>query len=191
MTVTLRPQPLPDRAQLQADVTAADDDQVLGHLVEAEGLGRADDGLAVEREERQRDRLASRSPAGCGRPRASARPRRRSCATCTPVGEVDPRRAEDRLDLVLAEEEADAVGQLLTTLSLRASIAGQVEPTGRPTLMPCLREPLLRQVVKLAGVEQRLAGDAADVQAGAAQACGLFSTHATFMPSCAARIAAT
>ena len=32
----LRPQPPPDRAQLQPDVTAADDDQVLGHLLEAQ-----------------------------------------------------------------------------------------------------------------------------------------------------------
>ena len=55
----LRAQPLPDRAQLQADVAAADDDEMLGHLVEAERLGGADDGLAVERQEGQGDRFAA------------------------------------------------------------------------------------------------------------------------------------
>ena len=77
----LRAQPLPDRAELQADVAAADDDQVLGNLVEAEGLGRADDRLAVERQERQGDRLAAggqEDVAGLERrssPRRSPRPR--------------------------------------------------------------------------------------------------------------------
>ena len=57
----------------------------------------------------------------------------------------------------------------MTTSSLRASIAGR--SSSRPSdLDPVLAEPLSGQVVELARVEQRLAGDAADVQARAAEA---------------------
>ena len=49
--------------------------------------------------------------------------------------------------------------------------------------MPCRASLCCGDVVQLAGVEQRLAGDAADVQAGAAERLvGRFSTQATFMP---------
>ena len=56
----------------------------------------------------------------------------------------------------------------LTTSSLRASIARQVE-LELADLDAVMREAVLGEVVELAGVEQGLAGDAADVQAGAAE----------------------
>ena len=56
----------------------------------------------------------------------------------------------------------------LTTSSFRASIAG-TSIASPPTWMPWLAEPVVGQVIELARIEQRLARDAADVQAGAAQ----------------------
>jgi len=38
----------PDRAELEADDASADDDQLLGDLLEREGAGRVDDGLLVD-----------------------------------------------------------------------------------------------------------------------------------------------
>jgi hypothetical protein len=64
---------------------------------------------------------------------------------------------------------------------------GQVERD--LALTPCAANSLACGEV-LAGLEQRLAGDAADAQAGAAEG-GLRSTQATLRPSWAARMAAT
>src|SRR5690606_28080311 len=51
----LRAQPRPHRAQLQADVAAADHDQVLRHLGQRERTGRGDDALLVDRDAGQVD----------------------------------------------------------------------------------------------------------------------------------------
>ena len=48
-------------------------------------------------------------------------------ATVTAVGEVSRRGAEDGVDLVLAEQEADAVGEALDDLVLPLEHRGQVE----------------------------------------------------------------
>ena len=45
----LRAEPPPDRAELEPDHAAADDDQVAGHLVELERAGGIDDPLLVDR----------------------------------------------------------------------------------------------------------------------------------------------
>ena len=98
-------------------------------------------------------------------------------------------------DLVLLEQALDA-GQLLDDLDLRAIIFG-TSMVGVPTEMPCSAK-LWQPPEQVGGVQQRLRRDAADVQAGAAQArfalrigVGVDSAQAVLKPSCAARIAAT
>src|SRR5436190_22038783 len=51
---------VPDRAKLQADVAAADDNQVGRHLIEGQRLGRTHDAGAIEGQGREPDRLAAR-----------------------------------------------------------------------------------------------------------------------------------
>ena len=76
----------------------------------------------------------------------------------------------------------------LTILSLRASIAGQFIFTSFDFESEFLG--VLEVVVDLGVVQQHLGGDAADVQARAAEERILFD-HGVFNPHCAARMAAT
>ena len=69
-------------------------------------------------------------------------------------------------------------------------MVGQVELDLRQ-LDAVVRKPVPGQVEQLAGFKERLAGNAADVQAGATESAVAFSTQATFIPSWAARMAAT
>ena len=64
----------------------------------------------------------------------------------------------------------------LTPSSLKASIFGEIE-LRLPTVDADGGEAVARLVVELGGVQQRLGGDAADVEAGAAEASARFSTH--------------
>ena len=156
----------PDRAQLQPDVAGADHDEMLGDAVEAKRFGRADDRRAVEREEREADRLAA---AG----HQDVRGLERDFAPVVQadddrLGRGDPRGAEDRLDPVLLEEEPDAVGQSLDDLVLPREHRRDVDRQSAD-LDAVAAEPVVGQVVELARIEQGLARNAADVEAGAAQ----------------------
>ena len=165
----LRPEPFPDAAQLEADIAAADDDEMLGHAVEMEGVGTADDRLAVELEERQLDRLAARGEedrrGGQGRCRAVRRgdddlPVLRQLAGAVGGG-----------DLVFPEQEGDAVGQPFDDFILPFEHGADMErQAGR--LDAVLGEFVLGEIPEFGGIEQRLAGDAADIEAGAPQGFG-------------------
>ncbi len=100
------------------------------------------------------------------------------------------RRALDQLDLVLAEEEVDAAGVLADHLVLARHHRREVEPD-RADLDAVRGQRVPRLVEFLRGLQQRLRRDAADIEAGAAEASSRLSMQATLMPSCAARIAAT
>ena len=169
----LRPQPFPDRAQLQADVARANHHQVIGNFVEQKRPRRIDDRLAVERQKGKAHRL---------------RPRRQQDMAglqveTSPFVErdldrgrrADPASPEDRLDTVLAKQIADTVRQSLDHFILAGQHRRQVElqSVNRDAV---LLEPLLRQVIKLARVEHRLARDAPHVQAGSPQRPALLDT---------------
>ena len=122
----LWPQALPDRAQLEPDVSGADHDQVVGHPGETEGTRGIDDGLAVEREERQLDGF------GTGRQQDVAwrrsRPGRPSLkGDLNGLRRGHACRARENFDLVLAKEVANAVGQLLDDLVFAGEHRRQVE----------------------------------------------------------------
>src|SRR5262249_18638535 len=70
--------------------------------------------------------------------------------------------------LVLLEEETDAVGERLHDLRFAFHHRGQVE-TEPADADAVIGELVACQVEQLAGIEERLARDAADVQAGAAE----------------------
>ena len=99
-------------------------------------------------------------------------------------------RSLNRRDVVFLEQKRNAVGQAFDDAVLALEHRGQIE-IDPAELDAVIAEAILGEVKELAGIEQRLARDAADVEAGAAERALLFSTQATFMPSWAARMAAT
>ncbi len=190
-TVTLAPSRAPDRAQLEPDIAAADHDELLRHL-----------GRATARRSRRRCASRRSSTPGSGdafraggdddrrRPRSPAprRPRRR---TATLPGAAMRAGALEPVDLVLAEQELDAAwsGRRPPCPCAPSSPAGRARRRRR--LTPCAAKRVRRLLEFLRGLQQRLRRDAADIEAGAAERSRGFSTQAVFMPSCAARIAAT
>ena len=89
-----------------------------------------------------------------------------------PAGAVQPAGTLDRGHLVLAEQELDALGQLLDHLALLVLHGAEVELDGRH-LDAVGVQAVARLGVELGRVEQRLGRDAADVQAGAAERAAL------------------
>ena len=84
------------------------------------------------------------------------------------AGRGDRAPALEPVDLVLLEQELDALGvavdgRLLVGLHLRQSTVG------RRAVRPILAKCGVRRVVELGGVQHRLRRDAADVEAGAAE----------------------
>ena len=87
------------------------------------------------------------------------------------AGSRDPRLADDRLGLVLLEQKLDALGEFAHHLVLVRHHGGKIERHLR--LDAELGEFLARLLEALAGVQQRLGRDAADIEAGAAEASAL------------------
>jgi hypothetical protein len=83
------------------------------------------------------------------------------------AGPGDGARALHPVDLVLLEQELDALGQLTDALGLLGQHLLQVQLRRDVDADP--GEILRRQLEQLRGVQQRLGRHAADVQAGAAQ----------------------
>ena len=109
--------------------------------------------------------------------------------TTTLPGRGDAALALDPVDLVLLEQEGDAVDVGGDGVVLVLHHRGQIELRRRDD--DAERAEIVRGLLEhLRRVEQRLGGDAADVEAGAAQRLALLD-HAALRPSCAARIAQT
>ena len=87
--------------------------------------------------------------------------------TSTLPGAEHAARAVEVIDLVLREQERDAVDVALHALVLEGQHLGEVELRLRRS-MPMAAKRVARLLVELGGVQQRLGGDAADVEAGAA-----------------------
>ena len=160
----LRPQAPPDRAQLQPDDPGADDDHRLRHGGEGQRPGGIDDPRLVHLDAGQTGRLGPRGDDDVAGVEHSvpAGTRDRDLARSGDAAE-----ALDPLDLVLLEQEFDALGQGPDAVALLLLHLGKVELDR--ALDAQAGKVLARQLVEFGGVQQRLGRDAADVQAGAAQ----------------------
>uniref|UniRef100_A0A0N4ZZC5 PE-PGRS family protein n=1 Tax=Parastrongyloides trichosuri TaxID=131310 RepID=A0A0N4ZZC5_PARTI len=154
-------------AQLQADIAAADDDELLRDLGQAQGLGGGDH-VAAERQEGQFDRLRPRGQndvlggnadiavvgfhgAGLG------------------VRKLGP--ALDDLDLGLLQQGGDARVQLLDHAVLPLDRLRQVDGRGRGgDAQGSVAGGLGHRLILARCVDDGLGRNAADVQAGAAEA---------------------
>ena len=149
---------------------------------------------------RGRSRSACRRPPGPGSCRARAPVARITflaasvtlllsfIATASLPAPGELRRAVEHRDLVLLHQALDAVAELAwrpCASARRSSLGSKRHVLDREAI----GVGVLDQAVDLGGAQQRLGRDAAPVEADAAQ-CSR-STTAVFMPSCAARIAAT
>ncbi len=96
----------------------------------------------------------------------------------------DPGGAEDRLDLVLLEQELQAVGQAFDDRVLAGQHCREVE-ADRVDLDAVLGEFAVRQVVELAGIQEPLCSGCSRCSSRFHPVSRAFSTQATFIPSCA------
>ncbi len=157
-------QALVDAAELQANYAAADDDQALGHLGEAQGLGRTDDALAVKLGEGQLDG---------GRPGGhdevlSLHRLLLGARNLHGVGiDEGPQSLEDR-NLVLVHQKIDARAGRVDHLLLAGHHLGPVD-LGGLDVDAVLRKGMGGVVVMLRRVQQRLRRDATHVEAGSAE----------------------
>src|ERR1700680_503912 len=156
----------PHAAELKADHAGADHQQLLRHCAQREGAGRRHDALLVD--------LYSAQPrhVGTGGDHDIFGVQRLLLAAF--ASDLHLARARDAagavesVDLVLLEEEIDALDVALYPLVLEFLHARQIELRRRHTdahggeLVASLLE-------QLGGIEQRLRRDAADVEAGAAE----------------------
>ena len=165
----LRPQLGVQRADLDADVAAADDDEPLRDGVERQRPGRIDDPLAVELEARDLDR------ARAGRDHDVVGLNRRLAAVrggqLDGVARGQARHARAVVAAVRLEQDLDAAGELADDLGLPALHLDHVDAD-------VVREDadvaaVAELVVGLGRVDQRLGRDAADIQADAARLVAL------------------
>ena len=168
----LRAEPAPDRAEFEADVAGADDDQALGHVVVGEGLRAGPDPVAVEFDARQGRRPRTRGDDHvAGRQLALAVRCLDDDALQAAVladRAAEPRPALDVFDPVLLQQRGNAAGQRGHHSVLALHHRPKVEPdlardaAVRLEFAPRRHQPLAR-------LEQRLARDAAHPQADPAR----------------------
>ena len=160
----------PDRAELQPDNPGADNDQLFGNFLERDGPGIGHDALFVDLDIRQGGRLRPR------RDHDILRIQRLLLAVLAidldDALVLDAAKAFDVIDLVLLHQEFDALGQALHGIFLLAHHLRQVDldPAGLDA------EPfeiILGRREQFRRVQQRLGGDAADIEAGAAEHAAL------------------
>src|SRR6266511_3164265 len=155
-----------DRGELNADGTAADDDDRLRDRLQVDGFVARDDALPIDLDPRHAARLRS------GRNDDFLLHRER---LLLPLGDFDlalagePSGSLDPIDLVLLEEKLDPAGQTFHDLVLASLDLVHVDPggsfaEGKPPLFPVLRD--LQRVCML---EQRLRRDASPVETGSAK----------------------
>ena len=158
-------EPAPHRTELKTDIAAADHEQAPGHRLQRERAGRRDDLLFVDRHAGNHGDFGSRGDddvLGVEGADAAVLALHFDLA-----GRGDARFADNRFGLVLLEQEFDALGQFADDLVLVCHHGREIETDLR--LDAELGEILARFLEQLAGVQKRLGGDAADIQAGAAK----------------------
>ncbi|MCY1432238.1 hypothetical protein D9M71_482290 [compost metagenome] len=167
----LATQAAPYRTQLEADHAGTDDDQVLGHLWQGQRTGRVDDALIVDGHARQGGRLGAGGNddvLGLQRGFTAVLGLDHNLANA-----IQAAPAFDPLDLVLAKQVFDALGQACHALILLFHHLGEVE--GGLYFDTEVGELVTAgSFVKLRSMQQCLGWHAADVQAGTAQGRAAF-----------------
>ncbi len=167
----LRAEPPPHRSDLKSDHAGADDEEPLRHGFELKRSGRGDDALFVDLHTWKRRRFrAGRDHDRLRLDRLAAALRKRHLHL---AGRRDARASVQEVDLVLLEEEGDTVDVRLNGRVLVRHHRGEIE-LRRADADAELGEAVPRLLEHLGRIEQRLGGDAADVQARAAQGRPLF-----------------
>jgi hypothetical protein len=159
-------QAAPHRTELQADDAGADDDQALGDFRQGERAGGIDDAGLVHRHAGQGRGLGTGGDDDVGGFQGGDR--------AVLGGDLDLAGAGDLagalhpLDLVLLEQELDALGERGDALALLLHHLDEVE-LGLHLDAQVGELAAGGLLVELGGVQQGLRGHAADIEAGAAQ----------------------
>src|SRR5690606_26382487 len=156
----------PDGAQFKANDAGADDNQFLRHLLQRKRAGGADDAFFVDVDVRERRWLAAGGDDdvfGFERLLGTVRAGHFNAAFAGDGAETF-----DVIDLVLLHQELDAFGEAVDGVVLLLQHLRQIE-FDAADLHAHRRERLGRRFEILAGVQQRLRGNAADIEAGAAE----------------------
>ena len=180
----LGPEAGPDRAELQADVSSADDHQVLGHLGVTKGLSAGADALAVGFDARQFGRAAAggnddvlradfleptaRRRADRRHPTLASQLRRCQRLNHHAAGPGNAAATRVARNLVLLEQGLDALGQAGDDLFLAVEHGRQVE-LDAGDLDAVLGQRVPGGGVALGRFEQGLAGNAANAEAGSTE----------------------
>ena len=135
-----------------------------GHLLQLERAGGGDDALLVDVDALELRHIRARGDDDVLRLDHLA-------ADADLAGARDLARSAEHRDLVLLQQEVDALGVAVDGFLLEAHHLREVD--AGLGLDAHLREGVLRFGIKLRGVQQRLGGNAADVEAGAAMAGAL------------------
>ena len=160
-------QPPPDAAQLHADDARADHAECLGHGTELQGAAVFHD-VAAKGGQRQRPWTAARRHDDVLGPDFTGLG---TCYAHDPLALVLPQQLAQAViafDLVLLEQVGHAAGQLVDHAGFAAQHLAQIDCCALDQ-NAVLGGLVVDHLELLRAVEQRLAGNAADVQAGAAQ----------------------
>ncbi len=165
-----RTEPRPDGAELQSDRARADDEHGLGHFGQGDALVAADHALAVKFEKGKFHRHAARGEDDVLRGDFLGA---RVADDFNRVGIDQLAEALEHLNLVLLHQVLHAAGQLVHDFTLALHHGGEVELdlAGDDAVRG---ETFLRKVEVLAGGKQRLAGNTADIETGAAEGLVFF-----------------
>ena len=161
-----RPETSPNRAEFKPDHAGADHQQMLRHLGKRERAGRRHDALLVDV-----DAFETRHIGAGGDDdgfRFQCLRRAVGGSDLDLAGRGDAAGAEKRIDLVLLEQEVDALDVAVDALVLERHHRGEVE-LGRGNADAHFAEAVPGFLEQFGGVQQRLRRDAADVEAGAAE----------------------
>ena len=171
-------EPPPHRAQFKPDDAGADHQQMLRHLVEHQRAGRRHDALFVDLDAAQLGHV------GAGGDDDGFRFQRLRLAVGAChfdlAGRGDAAGAVKGVDLVLLEQEIDALDVAVDALVLERHHRRQIE-LGRGDADAHFAERMPGLLEQLGGVQQRLRRNAADIEAGAAEG-GALLDHRGFQP---------
>lgn len=158
---------------LETNDTTADDSHLLGHLLKRNGTSACDDLLLIDGQAGEWRSLRTRSNEHVLR--ANGGLATFSKVDCNGVLILESTSALDVLDVVLLEEEFDALGQTGNGGVLRLHHGREIELdiADFDTTTLGIVEDL---VVEVRVVKERFRGDAADVQAGSAEGATLLDT---------------
>ena len=163
----LAPEPAEDRRELDADRTCAQNGQRLRHVSQVDRLVARDDARPIDLDARH----AARRGAGRHDNLARLKRLRLAAAHLHAAAARQTRAALDPVDLVLLEQELDAFGETLDDLVLAGLHAGHVDRRALRGVAerdaPLLR--VLHDLERVRVLEQRLRGDAAPIEARAAE----------------------